>query len=211
MVAATASMVFLRFLPRTSVQVLRCCNSGAALIPHFHRAGELLGQVIGQSMAQFAAWAGRAVHIQGIAHHDQLGLLLSHLPCNFLYYRFPVTAVEYPYGAGQQLAAVADGKPGPGIAVIHCHDLHCILPSCMLVSHAEYTFYHTGYGWFFQAAAHPEALYLPPRARTRRPAMIFMSDATQIMPNAIAPASVSTRWAYWPNASYCPRTRKLII
>ena len=75
-------------------------------------------------MAQFAAWAGRAVHIQGIAHHDQLGLLLGHLPRNFLYYRFPVAAVEYPYGAGQQLAAVADGKPGPGIAVIHRQDTH---------------------------------------------------------------------------------------
>ena len=57
-------------------------------------------------------------------HDHQARLQRLGLPADLPDHRLPVRAVKDPHRAGQQLSAVADGNPRPGVAVIHGQDPH---------------------------------------------------------------------------------------
>ena len=84
-------------------------------------------------LAQLCPVAAAAVHIERVPHHNQLGVQLLGLLRHLLDGGGEVFLLNHPGGAGQQFPSIADGKPGAGVAEIHCHDLHPFLPFLFLV------------------------------------------------------------------------------
>ena len=99
-------------------------DGGAPLVPEDDLQPRLLPQHLGEGGALLRPDAHRAVHVPGIAKHQQLHAVLGDEPLHTGEHLLLLPGVDHVGVPRQRLCIVGNGDTGVGVAVVDSHDLH---------------------------------------------------------------------------------------